>query len=101
MEARSMSSFRIFRRRETSITLFLVSTQPKVFATMGYLTVMSASTADFATAGWGNPDGSTKIATAPIATNSVAPGSGSDAVGSRSLDNIAVRANEDGVGGEV
>ena len=58
-------------------------------------------TADFAKTRQDNPDDSTKIATAPIAANTVATGSGADAVGSRSLDNVAVWVNEGGAGGEV
>jgi hypothetical protein len=53
-------------------------------------------TADLAKIRQDSPDGSTKIATAPIATNSVA-----DAVGSRWLDNVVVWVNEGGAGGEV
>ena len=57
--------------------------------------------ADFAKTGQDNPGGSTKIATGPIATNSVALKSGADAVGSRSLDSVAVWVDEWGAGGEV
>ena len=58
-------------------------------------------TADFAMTGQDNHDGSTKIAIASLATNSVAPRSGAEAVGSRSLDNVAAWVNEGGAGGEV
>jgi hypothetical protein len=58
-------------------------------------------TADFAMTRQDKHDGSAKIAIAPIATNSVAPGSGVYAVRSRSLDNVAVWVNEGGAGGEV
>jgi hypothetical protein len=58
-------------------------------------------TAEFAMTRQDDQDGSTKIATASLATNSVAPGQGDYAVGSRSLDNVAVWVNEGGAGGEV
>jgi hypothetical protein len=58
-------------------------------------------TADFAMTQQDNHDGSTKIATAPFATNSFAPGLRVEAVGSRSLDNVAVWVNESGAAGEV
>jgi hypothetical protein len=58
-------------------------------------------TADFAKAKQDNPSGSKRIATGPIATNSFAARSGADAVGSWSLDNVAVWVNEGGAGGEV
>ena len=58
-------------------------------------------TSDFAKARQDNPDSSTKIATAPIAANSVDPGSGAYAVRSRFLDGVAVWVNEGGAGGEV
>jgi hypothetical protein len=58
-------------------------------------------TADFAKTRQDNHDDSTKIATTPMAANTVATRSVADAVGSRSLDNIAVWANEGGSGGEV
>src|SRR5271165_4494355 len=90
-----MSSFRTFPRNETSVIVFPSSSQPKVFD----LTVMSASDADFARAGWDNPDGSMKIATAPIAANGVPRRPKSDAVGSRSLDNAVVWVNEGGASG--
>jgi hypothetical protein len=58
-------------------------------------------TADIAKTRQDNPDDSTKIATAPIAADTVSTRSGADAVGSRSLDNVAVWVNEGGSGGEV
>jgi hypothetical protein len=58
-------------------------------------------TADFAKTKRDNPCGSKRIATGPIAANSVAARLGADAVGSRSLENVAVWVNEGGAGGEV
>jgi len=58
-------------------------------------------TADFANARPDNPNGSAKIATAPIQPNSATPGSEADVVGSGSLDNVAIWVNEGGAGGEV
>jgi two-component system, response regulator PdtaR len=46
-----------------------------------------------------NPDDSSKIETAPIAANTVATRSGSGAIGSMSLENVAVWVNEGGAGG--
>ena len=68
---------------------------------MGDLTVLSASTPDFAKTRQDNPDGSARNETAVTATNSVAPRSGSYAVGSRSLDNVTVWMNEGDAGMEV
>ena len=62
---------------------------------------MSASTANFATAGWGNPDGSTKIATAPIVTNERCSSRRILTRSDQDRSTIAVWANEDGAGGEV
>jgi hypothetical protein len=58
-------------------------------------------TADFAKIGRDNPGGSTKIATWAIAASRVAARSEADAVGSMSLDNVAVWVNEGDASVEV
>ncbi len=60
-----------------------------------------SETADFAKVRRDNPDGSRKIVTARMTINTAAPTSGTDPVGSRSFDSVAVWANEGGAGGEV
>ncbi len=60
-----------------------------------------SETADLAKVRRDNPDGSREIITARMTTNTAAPTSGTEAVGSRSFDSVAVWVNEGGAGGEV